>query len=110
MGLHSGRPPFSRGDAQDGAQEQRTGAVHGDTELAGWSEEIIPETKDRSLRFRRTPPGRNLANGLDKRASVLPIGQTITSAGGSFALAAAKRTKPMHQIASLCGRMNSPRR
>jgi len=45
VGFHSGRPPFSRGDAQDGASEHGTGAVHGDTELAGWSEEIKPETR-----------------------------------------------------------------
>jgi Tol biopolymer transport system component len=49
VGFHSGRTSFSRGGAQDGAQEQRTGAVHGDTELAGWSEEITLGTENRSL-------------------------------------------------------------
>ena len=44
VGFHSGWPALSRGCAQDGAQEQGTGAVHGDTELAGRSEEITPGT------------------------------------------------------------------
>ena len=35
VGLHSGRPPFSRGGSQDDGQGRQTGAVHSDTELAG---------------------------------------------------------------------------
>jgi hypothetical protein len=47
---------------------------------------------------------------LERTTGGPDAGQTITCAGGSFALATAKRTKPMHQIAILCGRMNLPRR
>ena len=65
VGLHSGRPPFSRGDAQDDGQGRQTGAIHSDTELAGESEQIASGTKKPSMLRRRTP----LAS-LDKRGCV----------------------------------------